>query len=904
VVLWGLLVLATSGALLARAGTPVVRVVAGVVMLAPFVALFGVALWQRRHRDRVLEPALRATAAVDGAQAARLGRAARLVIRLSAAPTGESLDLSKAHLDDVLAGASGLDIEGVARRRARRMRWFALGLLLVGLVLCLGRGLAIVEGLYVLAARRGVAPFEISYIEQSEIEAELPAHVGGTVRRVPVVYDQVMLPSGSEVIWRMIPRVTGRKYVVTDGYRDVPFVSDGHGAWVARMVVDDSCDLRAAAVFGDVKVLHDESVRISTIADRPPTVTLLGGPREVRIADLDRLPIEFIAQDDYGLSLVELVIESGDRKERQELARLDGTRRIYRAATAITRKTPLVQGAYQPVRVTVQARDGDLSLGPTWGKSEAIILLPEPIGEHLAERHLALRGFRRALVDFRMAVSRASSLSSAAQKEAHSLAQRGLEAAYSKLERTLGQSPEPPRGSLRFLQAQVTSLGAPAQAETRIEKVLLATDVLLTQLSRADAERLARDLGDVVAEVAASVHAAQNGETGPKREQLLSSLETARQGALRLAEVGAAGLDLGSVAGGDLARAKRLLEAAEYSRAEAALLHLAARLRRATPSFGSKGAGVESGSSGGGTGSEPPLSRAPSEYDRLSEQARSLAEQHAREQSELEQLLQDAAQAAEADARKDEDLKRASDELRAALEDLPNFGRTPGSALSEAAQARSQGEAMADALDAGQLERALEAGRAAAEGLERARRANEAQGGYLPSEDLERARAAVDSARKAAEQAARKSPRPALAERAQRQRELGRAAMELSERAGEGAAPLPGDVREALRRAGDLMQKAAEALDRNEAERGRELSADAQEELERALPERPENDSEAAAEGDTEADGDQMRSDGHAEVPGRGEDRSRDFRRRVEAGLGREAGRFGPAVRRYAETLK
>jgi hypothetical protein len=98
------------------------------------------------------------------------------------------------------------------------------------------------------------------------------------------------------------------------------------------------------------------------------------------------------------------------------------------------------------------------------------------------------------------------------------------------------------------------------------------------------------------------------------------------------------------------------------------------------------------------------------------------------------------------------------------------------------------------------------------------------------------------------------------------------------------------------------MQDAGQALERGEAQRGRELSADAQEELEAALPERRQADAHPADE--SEALDSEGRAEGHADVPGQAEDRSRAFRQRVEAGLGRETGRFGPAVRRYAETLK
>jgi len=900
--LYGVLVLVIAGALLARVGTPGARAVAAALVLAPFFIALGLTLWERRGKADLVSAATRAVASVDVELSARMRRAVRLVRRLTERPLGESVALSELYLDEVLARVPTVDVEQKARQRGRRLTWIGLCLLLLVCALTWGRTLSVVEGLDVLLARRGVAPFTIPYVEEAEIEAELPPHLGGS-RKIPILYDQMALPAGSEVSWRIVPRALDRKFVLTDGVRDVPFVSDGHGAWIARLRVDESSDLRVAALFGAVKVHDRERLLVSTIVDRAPTVTLVGGRKELRIAELDRLPIDFVAQDDYGLSVVELVVESGERKERQELARLDGNRRTYRGATALTRKTPLIKGAYQPVIVTIQVRDADLVTGPHWGKSEPIVLLPEPLGEALAERHRALRDFRRALVDYLVKSDLASRGPAADVEPAMAAATETLRGAFTQLESRLARTAAPPRGSLQFLRAQLARLQASAAPRARIASTLLATDMLLSELARADAERVSQELGDVVDEVAARVHAALGSEATPRPDQLLASHEAARQGALRLSEIGTAGLDLGSVALADLSRARRLLEAGELSRAEAALMHLAARLRRATPSFGSKGASVEAGSSGSSGGSQPPLSRAPSDYDRLSSEVRALAEQHAREQSELEKMLEEAARAAEADASKDEDLQRVADELREALGVLPSFGRVPGSATAEAAQARSQGEGMADALEAGQLERALQAGQATAEGLERARRAMETMGSYLSEENLKHARAAVERARAAAEAARNRRPKASLAERAARQRELGNAASDLAERAREGTAPLGEDAGEALRRAGELMKKAAEALERGDAERGKELAAEAQEELERASPEQRRADTDGEAAESDSGDSDTPHS-GHTEVPGQGEDRSRDFRQRVEAGLGRESGRFGPAVRRYAETLK
>ena len=149
-----------------------------------------------------------------------------------------------------------------------------------------------------------------------------------------------------------------------------------------------------------------------------------------------------------------------------------------------------------------------------------IVLLPEPIGDSLAQRHLALRAFRGAIVDYRMAAARSSELAAAPRKQAQATAHAALQSALTALTAQLEQSPEPPRGSLRFLAAQVATLQSAEFSVKRAEAALLGADVLMTELSRADAQRLARELGDAVAEVAARVRAGPSGSAptpGPPR---------------------------------------------------------------------------------------------------------------------------------------------------------------------------------------------------------------------------------------------------------------------------------------------------------------------------------------------------------------------------------------------------
>jgi len=84
---------------------------------------------------------------------------------------------------------------------------------------------------------------------------------------------------------------------------------------------------------------------------------------------------------------------------------------------------------------------------------------------------------------------------------------------------------------------------------------------------------------------------------------------------------------------------------------------------------------------------------------------------------------------------------------------------------------------------------------------------------------------------------------------------------------------------------------------------GAEYADKAHEQLERAIPERDESESSSSqSPGKNGGKGRDRASRGH--VPGENTDQARDFRERVEKGLGRGSGHLAPAVRRYAERLK
>src|SRR5690606_23468291 len=321
-------------------------------------------------------------------------------------------------------------------------------------------------------------------------------------------------------------------------------------------------------------------------------------------------------------------------------------------------------------------------------------------------------------------------------------------------------------------------------------------------------------------------------------------------GRRRLAEPGAEarvrlrmlGAELGSVAEADVGRVRRSIEARDLRHAELAAVHLAARLRRPEPSFGSAGGGaVESGMPGRGQGTGEAPSGAPGDFDQLADQIDELAGDHAQQLSELERLLREAEQAARSDERR-RDARRRAEELREALAPLPEVGADSGSARAVAAEGRAHGEAMADSLERLDLEEAVESGRRALERLDEAeRRRGEGSGSWLNPEDLEQARQRVRQELGQAErdlrqlrERARDELQGKLQERAEREAEMAGRAQDLARKGRDAEAPLPGEIVQGLEEAARLMREAARQLAEGNAERAHALEQDAQRQLERS----------------------------------------------------------------------
>lgn len=907
------------GALVGRIGTDVVRIATGLSMLSMVAVMVWVTLRRSQQwRDDHFAVG-RVFGAVDQALAPKVQRAYALYRRSIDLPDdGTSQELALAYAEQMLDGVALSKIAAAGQRHRRRILQVASFLALVCAALFLLQGLAVLEGLSVLAARRGIGSFPIAYVETISVSAELPSYMAGSNNKRFMSASLGAVPLGSELEVRVVPLVSDRKLLLTDGLKEVPFVSDGKGAQVARWTAEEASDLRVGVRFGQVVVYDTVKTHLSPQNDLPPSVFLQGAGEEHALDELSSLPLVYRALDDHGISQVDLVLRSGQRVERTELSQLSGQEQSYQGAYTLTPDHDLIRKAFLPVRVSIEARDGNTATGPGWGKSRAILLIPRPLGDESADRHIALRQFRAAVSGFLAADIQAGRMSAEPARTFRIEAHKELTGALEALATRLSESGKVPQRSLAFVGAQLEALGRSGQERASPESVLLAIDALISDIAHREAIELSRDLGSAVEEIAVQAREVHFNAEDVNLEGLHDLLEGAKLGAGRLREVGQLGLDIGLVAQADLARVERSLKRKEYDLAEGAALHLAERLKRATPSFSSSGgAGVESGlpesgspGSEGGGKPDGPASEASAQFAEMSSEIDQLAQEAAGELGRLEKMLDAAREAAAADFQISPSLDAAIEKFEKSLDHLPERSSGALGPMAEAASAREQGEATLDALRAGDLAEAVERGLDTGAALKRAQDALDSGPSWLSPEQLNETQKSLQELmgqlKSAEEELARRGQArtdSSLGERGEKQKAFAERAEALAQKGTNPEAPLGEEGIASLKKAAELLRKAAQMMDSGQAESGARYAEEAQKQLEQALPANSEQGSEEGEPSEGESSG-QGKESSKGSVPEEEKDRAGEFRRRVEEGLGRHGGALAPAIRRYAEDLK
>jgi hypothetical protein len=909
----------------ARRGTPEYRIFGALLVACVLAGILVRALLARRvarRRELIVRNLLFGEDRVLGE---KVLRALALEERAERDPSVGSVELAKLHL----ARAVGrIPAELVAQRGARVAKRLRLAGFVAGVGGAIAFGLEpprVFEGLDVLVARRGIAPIDMVWLEALTVTAQPPAYLRSGDRRVDP--SGAAVPDGSVLVVRGLPIRLGRSLVLTDGNREVAFMDDGADGLVARWNLEKDTALRVAARFGRVLVREPTPIQLYAVPDEAPAVELAGAPQELELEALDRLELRYEVTDDHGLRQVDLVLRSGGREERRVLEKLDGQARGEQGAQALDPSDPFLRRAFLPVEVRIEAKDNDVLAGDKWGKSASITLRPPAIGAPEAGRLRALLEARGGVVDFlaylmehEKELDKEPVRTEVVQRRAAAIAGLRLAASGVYTGARVG-------GGLQgFLRGQVGRLEKPSKKKpvvAGVEESLLALDSAVRSLGNRDAQAVAKRLGDAADEVAdgfAKARDTENRRAGIARAHV--ALGVLDVGAGNLLELDVLGGDLGSVTRGELRRIRRAEQSGSLLHAELAARHLAARLHRPTPSFGSAGGsggpgGVESGEHSGQSSESTPPSEADRRFDEMAGELEELTREHGALIEQVEGSLGDANEAAKTEELRREAAERA-EQLRQALEALPRSGTREGTGRAAAALAREHGAAMAERLERLELGEAAESGRTA-RGLadEAQKKAQNPQSGADLSDPvaLERAQRELEKQLAWAEQTLEKNRRDAeqaarerLREASERERSIERRMGELAQRADQSEAALPQESLERLAQARDVMREATGELGSGRGERGLELQREAQRLLEQGSSGRTtdadgNNDAKGKGTPDNDSGGRNMASKG--EVPAApGKNAAAEFRRRVLEGLGKErAGRLDPAIRRYAEGL-
>jgi hypothetical protein len=937
---------------LARVGSTPARLAAICGLAAALIGLVVRTIVLRRRRRDIPRIVRGTIGRADPELGAATIRALTLVDRTRSDANAGSPALADLHLTRLLGRAPAERIAGHAAKSGSR--WSSAGFALAALcgIVALSTPLRIVEGLDVLAARGGVAPLDLVWLESVEMAMVPPEYLhqsGGELSP----FSRTAAPRGATITVRGRPLHEGRALVLTDGVTDVAFVDDGSGALVARWILGDTTVLRVAARFGAVRIAQADEQAVTSIPDELPTVRVDGAPRTVRILEEPSIPVHYEAVDDHGLREVDLVLRSGKKEERRVLSRPQVGATIDRGGYEIRASDPFFKGTFTPVEVTVEARDNDTVSGPKWGKSAAILVIMPQVGEAEALRYQALLKARDAVTDllaFRLdeKIAKASPaggpkaateakatatehLAREAEKQAVAVkaVEDALKGTYGGLG-LRGKIVPLMRGQLRRL---ATALDAEKKSAAGVveksladrhqaiveetESALLAIDVGVRTQGVRDTRSIAKRLADVADEAAEAAAIAGSGAESrvPGAARLDAAVEVLGGGGTQLLRLGDLGLDLGEIVQNDLRRIARSRAAGDLLHASLAARDLAARLREPDPSFsggGGKG-GTESGGppSPGESGEE--ASGAADEAAQAGRELEDLARDHASQMDEVEDALQKAASPEEIAALKEEAARHA-EAIREAVKRLPQQGGDPGSAEGSAAAGRAAAESMAGSLERTELRDAVENGKKASQALKDAKQVGDQPNQFSQEQEagresgaareaLERELAWAEDALEKLRKASSASAKADLEKASKGEQRLADRARDLGKKGESGDSSLPQEMLDRLTDAEQSMHDAEKALKEGDGDRGTRHQKEAQRLLEMARDQQKDDEQERDDEGSRDGKG--KREAKRAEIPGKDKHKGpEDFRRRVMEGLGGSADPLlREAVKRYAEGL-
>ncbi len=360
--------------------------VLGAALLLGALALFGYGRARARLGDD------KATARRVGEASDVLGEDALSAVELSEDLDGDarfSRELAGAFLEDVDLRASRVPASSLLDARpARRAGWVLLGVLAVAAVLLTLWPKQWSQG---FARALGAGPKETVIVRHEPITGDVeltyryPAYTGLQPRTVTGTMGEVSAPPGTEVrLSTRSDRPVKRAEVVVNGTA-LPLQVEEERTLSGRFVVEaeGSYHFRYAGGLGRREV-RGQDIRITVEPDTAPKVEVTLPGAEVEVDPGDKLTVRYEAQDDYGLSQLELVYRTQNGKEHRRKLPLEDGRRMR---GNVTWDLGQVENVKPGDRITyhVEARDNDAVAGAKKGVSRTQVVRIYSAAEHRRE---------------------------------------------------------------------------------------------------------------------------------------------------------------------------------------------------------------------------------------------------------------------------------------------------------------------------------------------------------------------------------------------------------------------------------------------------------------------------------------------------------------------------------------
>jgi hypothetical protein len=364
----------------------------GMALLVAAPVAWGGLLVVRGHlRARRRVGAADASARRVGEAAGSLGEDALSAVELSrelAASPHFSHSLASAFVADVDRRAAAVPARTLLDDRpARRAALALLAVLLAAGVALFVQGRRWVDGMAQLLGAGTDTGAQVRHepiTGDVELTYRYPAYTGLQPRTVTGTMGEVSAPPGTEVLLRSrSDRPVRRAEVVVNGAA-LPLEVEEERSLSGRFVVEQegSYHFRFLGALGR-EAVRGQDLSITLEPDVAPKVELTLPGAEVEVHPGEKLTLRYEAQDDYGLSALELVFRTPDNKEHRRKLSLDDGRR-----TRGTVNWDLGAVAVKPGdRITyhVEARDNDAVAGPKKGASRTQVVRIYSAAEHRRE---------------------------------------------------------------------------------------------------------------------------------------------------------------------------------------------------------------------------------------------------------------------------------------------------------------------------------------------------------------------------------------------------------------------------------------------------------------------------------------------------------------------------------------